>query len=39
VLHDFRAGRLGQFNLDIDLLRNDCVSNTVRNSAVDVEAA
>ena len=33
VLRDFRAGLLGQFNLDIDLLKTDCVSNTMHNPA------
>jgi len=34
VLRDFRAGLLGQFNLDIDLLKNE----DVHSPAVGVEA-
>lgn len=33
VLRDFRAGLLGQFNLDIDLLKTDSVSSTMHNPA------
>jgi len=39
VLRDFRAGLLGQFNLDIDLLQTDYVSNTMNSSAVDRSVA
>jgi len=34
VLREFRAGLLGQFNLDTDLLKTDCISNTMHNPAV-----
>lgn len=34
VLRDFRAGLLGQFNLDVDLLKTDCVASTTHNPAV-----
>ena len=35
VLQNFRAGLLGHFNLDVDLLKNDCASKTVRDPAAD----
>jgi len=36
VLRDFRAGLLGHFNLDIDLLKNDCGLNTMHDPNVPV---
>jgi len=39
VLRHFREGLLGRFNLDTDLLKKDCVSDTMHNSAVATEAS
>jgi len=37
VLRDFRAGLLGRFNLDVDLLKKGCVSHCGHNRDVGVE--
>ena len=37
VLRDFRAGLLGRFNLDVDLLKKECVSHCGHNRDVGVE--
>ena len=34
VLRDFRAGLLGQFNLDVDLLKTDCIPSTIHSPVV-----
>jgi len=39
VLRDFRAGLLGRFNLDIDLLQQDGVYDTVHTPVLSADAS
>jgi len=37
VLRDFRSGVLGRFCLDIDLLKNDCITDDAQPPTLGVE--